>query len=360
MGNCAQDSECRPVLTVSVAAYNVEGFITRCLDSCLGCKNGELDVIVVDDGSTDGTSAIADAYAERYPDIIRVIHKENGHYGSTVNASLTVARGKYYRLLDSDDWFDPECLDKWLDVLMDTEADAVCTSSIRVMEQSGSKVIMDPWPDVPSGEFKLDSLDVTDVPGPGISNLAYRTDFLRDIGLRLLEGCNYVDEELRCIPWCHVSTVRVDHIPVYRVLKERSGQNTSFEGICGSASDKGKMFFHVMKQVDLGIAGARTKAQNMALKVASYDIAAGFYYFMLLKQPEASVKCDIAKFDYRFHSEAPEIYELVGKNCRAIRLLRASRFILYPLIAKRVRHQFEKSAGGGNSLLRGTLGCPAG
>lgn len=331
-----------PVLTVSVAAYNVEQFLERCLDSCVGFAPGQLDVIVVDDGSTDATGEIADRYAKEYPETFRVIHKENGHYGSTVNASLAIARGKYYRLLDSDDWFDREALDEWLQILSKTNADAVFTSSMRIMEKSGKTIIMDSWAEVPEGDYDLDDLAVEEVPGPGISNLAYRTDFLRDISLSLLEKCNYVDEELRCIPWCHVRKVRVDHIPVYRVLKERDGQNTSFEGLRRSAPDKARMFFHVMECADLGQTGFRTKAQSMAFKVAVINIAAGYYYNMLLPNPSDSIKNDIVRFDSELKGRWPEIYRESGRHSRVIRLLRMSRFALYAPIARRAQRRWRQ------------------
>lgn len=333
-----------PVLTVSVAAYNVERFLTRCLDSCIGFAPGQLDVIVVDDGSTDATGEIADRYAKKYSETFRVIHKENGHYGSTVNASLGIARGKYYRLLDSDDWFDREALDKWLQILSKTNADAVITSSMRMMEKSRETIIMDSWAEVPEGDYNIKDLPVEEVPGPGISNLAYRTDFLRNMTLSLLEKCNYVDEELRCIPWCHVQKVRVDHIPVYCVLKEREGQNTSFEGIRGSASDKARMFFHVMEHADLGEAGCRTKAQDMAFKVVIANIAAGYYYNMLLPNPSASIKSDIVRFDRELKEYWPEIYRASGRYSRVVRLLRMSKFALYSPIARRAQRKWRQQS----------------
>ena len=83
-------------LTVSVAAYNVAGSLRRCLDSLIGPDEmmARLEVIVVNDGSTDETVAMARTYAERYPQTFKVIDKANGGYGSTINASIACAHGK--------------------------------------------------------------------------------------------------------------------------------------------------------------------------------------------------------------------------------------------------------------------------
>lgn len=297
---------------------------------------GVLDVIVVDDGSTDATGAIADEYAEKHPEIFRVVHKENGHYGSTVNVSLPIARGKYYRLLDSDDWLDYEGLRQWLPVLAETDADAAVTTSVRVMESSGDEITMEPCPGVLEGEYSIDAFPCGEVPGPGISNLAWRTDFLQNMGLKLLEHCNYVDEELRCIPWCHVKTVRVDHIPVYIVLKERAGQSTSIEGLRRSAPDKERMLWHIQEVADLGQRGSRNKSQEMAMDVA-ISVAVGHYGNMLLLKPNYETKRLLMEFDERLRQDWPEVYERSGRS-RSVKALRISRFALYaPMARRRVR-----------------------
>lgn len=69
-----------------------------------------LEVIVVNDGSTDGSLDIIRRYEQKRPDLIKVIDKANGHYGSCVNAGLGIATGKYFKILDADDWFDTSAL----------------------------------------------------------------------------------------------------------------------------------------------------------------------------------------------------------------------------------------------------------
>ena len=92
------------ILSVSIASYNVEKFIRKALDSCCIPEiMDRLEVLVVNDGSTDGTLQIAREYEKQYPQTFRVIDKKNGGYGSTVNASIKAATGRYFRLLDGDD-----------------------------------------------------------------------------------------------------------------------------------------------------------------------------------------------------------------------------------------------------------------
>lgn len=90
------------LLTVTVPCYNSEAYMEKCVDSLL--LGGErVEIIIIDDGSKDRTGEIADAYAEKHPSIVRVIHQENGGHGEGINQGLIHATGKYFKVVDSDD-----------------------------------------------------------------------------------------------------------------------------------------------------------------------------------------------------------------------------------------------------------------
>lgn len=100
------------ILTVSIAAYNADWCLKKCLDSFIASKYLDLlDIIVVNDGSKDNTAAIASEYVKKFSASIRLINKENGGHGSTINTSIDNAMGKYFKIVDSDDWVDTEALD---------------------------------------------------------------------------------------------------------------------------------------------------------------------------------------------------------------------------------------------------------
>ena len=83
------------ILTVSVASYNVEAYIGENLDSILSCEaKDDIEIFVVDDGGKDGTIEIARKYEEQYPDIVHVIHKENGGAGSARRAISSTSRAR--------------------------------------------------------------------------------------------------------------------------------------------------------------------------------------------------------------------------------------------------------------------------
>ena len=90
------------LLTVTVPCYNSQDYMEKCIDSLL-VGGDRVEIIVIDDGSKDNTGAIGDRYAQQYPDIVRVIHQENGGHGEGINQGLIHATGKYFKVVDSDD-----------------------------------------------------------------------------------------------------------------------------------------------------------------------------------------------------------------------------------------------------------------
>lgn len=93
------------ILSVVVPAYNSEEYLHRAVDSLL-CETADVEIIIVDDGSTDQTEEIANQYQRNYPDTVKVIHQKNGGHGDAVTTGLQAATGQYFKVVDSDDWVD--------------------------------------------------------------------------------------------------------------------------------------------------------------------------------------------------------------------------------------------------------------
>ena len=101
------------LLSIAIPSYNSEAYMRHAIESLLP-GGDEVEILVVDDGSKDGTAAIADEYEARYPGIVRALHKENGGHGDAVMCGLHHATGIYFKVVDSDDWVDPECFNRVL------------------------------------------------------------------------------------------------------------------------------------------------------------------------------------------------------------------------------------------------------
>ena len=95
------------ILSIAVPCYNSEAYMEKCIDSLL-VGGEEVEILIVDDGSKDGTTEIADRYQEKYPTIVKAIHQENKGHGGAVNTGVENATGLYFKVVDSDDWVNPE------------------------------------------------------------------------------------------------------------------------------------------------------------------------------------------------------------------------------------------------------------
>ncbi len=112
-------------LSIIVPVYNVEKYLEECVDSLLNQTLQDLEIFLVDDGSTDRSGAIADRYASEYPDKVHTLHLNNGGQGRARNAALPMASGDYVGFVDSDDWIERDMYEKLLDRAEKTGADVV-------------------------------------------------------------------------------------------------------------------------------------------------------------------------------------------------------------------------------------------
>ena len=112
----------KDLISVIVPVYKVERYLCRCVDSIIAQTYTNLQIILVDDGSPDGSGAICDDYAAK-DSRITVIHKKNGGLSDARNAGLVAACGSYIGFVDSDDYIEPEMFEELLLKAMDTGAD---------------------------------------------------------------------------------------------------------------------------------------------------------------------------------------------------------------------------------------------
>lgn len=204
--------------------------LPRCLDSLVGADGaGEyLEAIVVNDGSKDNSLQVAQDYQKRYPQIVTVIDKPNGNYGSTINAALPVAKGKYVKILDSDDWFDTDTLGHYLSILADKDADMIITHFTQIGATTREVIKYNTMGREPYEYGKVYNLD--EVLKDGyirfflMHALTYRTELLRNMGYRQTEGISYTDTEWACYPTFYAQTISFCNLNLYQYNLDREGQ----------------------------------------------------------------------------------------------------------------------------------------
>lgn len=214
-------------LAISIAAYNQEKYLDRCLQSLIIPSVDDLEIFVVNDGSKDKTSEIAHRWAEQYPKSIFVIDKENGHYGSCCNASLKQATAKYFRLLDADDYFNSAELEKFVGSLKQIDADMVITTHV-ICNTPPRKIA--PGKELIGNVYNLCDVDFNNnnlCDCYGMHGTTYKTKVLKDSGLRLTEGCCATDTEFAYFPLVYCKTIAFFDYELYMYQTDVEGQDTS-------------------------------------------------------------------------------------------------------------------------------------
>jgi hypothetical protein len=191
-----------------------------------------VEVIIVDDGSTDGTAAIADEYAAAEPGVYRALHQPNAGHGGAINAGLAAATGRYFKVLDADDWFDVGSLVRMLSTLDEVErsggVDAVFTDYVheRLGKSARRTRLGSAFPaDRPFAWDEVDRLGRRQV--LMMHAVTYRTELLREIGLRLPEHTFYVDNLFVVAPLAHVRRMYYLPVELYRYFIGRADQSVN-------------------------------------------------------------------------------------------------------------------------------------
>ncbi len=220
-------------ISFAIPCYNSEKYMAHAIDSIL--PGGEdVEIIIVNDGSRDRTSEKAHEYQSKFPDIIKVVDKENGGHGDAVNSGLSNATGKYFKVVDSDDWVDEESLHKILSLLRQLEEDEEeidMLISNYVYEKAGierKKCVhyrnvlpqdeIFRWEDI--GHFHLDQYIL-------MHSVIYRTDMLKLTQLKLPRHTFYVDNIYVYYPLPHVRKIYYLDVDFYRYFIGREDQSVN-------------------------------------------------------------------------------------------------------------------------------------
>lgn len=203
----------------------------KCVDSLLA-GGDDVEILIVDDGSTDDTGKIADGYAERYPDIVRAIHQENGGHGQAVNTGLANASGLYFKVVDSDDWVNQEAYRVVMDTLEEQirgpqTLDMLISNFVYEKQGASRKKVMQYRKCFPKNEiFGWDQVKHMHT-GKYIlmHSVIYRTELLKSCGLRLPAHTFYVDNLFVFEPLPHVSTLYYVDVNFYRYFIGREDQS---------------------------------------------------------------------------------------------------------------------------------------
>lgn len=299
------------ILTISIAAYNVEKYIRETLESlCIEEIIDELEIFVVDDGGKDNTFKIANEFAKKYPKSIIPIHKENGGWGSTVNYSISHASGKYFKLLDGDDYYNREGLIQLVEILRKTDVDVVYTA-YRKFDNSTKKTVE--WFKANKQCLRNKKIEINNNSDIDFVMHAstFRTKLLQDNNVKILEHCFYTDNEYRIKAIAYAKTAIITDIHVYQYRVGREGQSVDLSGIRKHYNDNRYVIEELLRFYH------ELDSDWNTYIVKSYIIGTINYHYSLLIL--LNQKDNIKEFDDYLRINEPEFYVSPNKTILQMR-----------------------------------------
>jgi glycosyltransferase involved in cell wall biosynthesis len=303
------------VVTFAVPVYNGAGTLPECLDSLLACPD-RVEIIVINDGSTDGTLSIANEYKARHPQILRVVDKANGGHGSGINTAAQIAGGKYFRPIDADDR--AVNARAFTEALSKADSDIVLTR-FRTFDEASGK----------SAGFRANGLDFGKQCCMGefwrrgernfhackYHGVTYRTDFYRRCGMELPEGISYGDEIYSTVPFKYAKSILPLDLLLYEYRLGAAGQSVSDINASGRIDDLERVLWAIHSELPYGDASGffRYKLRQLALAI---------YAAALLKSEDRQSGIRWAReFDKRTRSRSLPLWLMSRKQYNAAKIM---------------------------------------
>lgn len=315
------------ILSVSIASYNIEKYIEETIGSLIHAEvMDKLEILIISDGSTDKTVEMGKKYEEKYPQTVRVIEKENGGWGSTVNTGIKCASGKYFKLLDGDDHFITENIPGFIKYLETSQVDLVLTPYCEFID--GTNEIKS---HISHGEFAAGGISVDELPDNVYLNMhecCFRTEILKKGNIHITEHCFYTDVEFVLKGLSVTGSIGYYNKEIYKYRVASSEQSMSVNGFRKHYKDHLRMTYNMLEF-------ERRYNENRKIKFAISNrlkavITMQYNIFCLLDGTE-EYKKELVKFDKKLKNRYPDYYET---DMKKIKFLRACHFRFYRWVCR--------------------------
>lgn len=314
----------KPILTIGVPAYNVEKYIEKTLVSILKAKNAsKIEVLVINDGSKDNTAKIVSKYEKESNGIVRLIDKENGGHGSTINRAIKEAKGKYFRLVDGDDWVDYENLDKLIDIMKTNDCDIILTTgSYDYVEQASFENIISYNNMAEGGIYNFEDLTYPlygfKKYGPLLTTGNYKTKMLQESNFTISEKKPYVDMEFNAFSIRLAKTITYYDLNIYRYLIGREGQTISRDFWKKKYKDHEYIIFSILNYIEENDYSERKKEYVMRNIIAPMVDSQIFMYDAICKWKDIDPFLVKLKEYGNAYKESINYINKVNGNCALI------------------------------------------
>lgn len=310
------------ILSIIVPSYNTEYYISKNIPTFL--DDGILDkieILIINDGSVDNTETIARKWEKNYPETIRVISKSNGGHGSVINCGVEAAKGKYFKVIDGDDWVDTKGLAALVKYLEKCEIDLVINPYYRVDEKSKKYRLIDLKSVHKSQRYEFDDV-VGKVKYIPLHAWTIKTSILLNNSIKVTEKCYYEDFEYVIYPVPYVKTVIFLGFPVYCYLVGQQNQSVSDRNVLKNAYMHETIIRNAIRFYENNNTIGK-KGEYIYLNIL--NLIKSHYNIYLRNYCIGNAYGQMLEFDKRLLEISPAIYKAVSERYQYIKYIRKSK-----------------------------------
>lgn len=300
------------LLTIVVPCYNAEPHMRRCLDSLLKADIASMEILIINDGSTDGTGAVADSYAHQCPGRVRVFHQENGGHGAGVMKGLEHAQGRFFKVVDSDDWIDPAALQWVLDRLSVQDQvkcpDIVFCQYTRHHQASGRERTTGYAPAFPTDRVFSwgEAGRLKEYQRLMMHAMFFRTELLRQCDLRLPRHTFYVDLLIADLPLLYAKTMIYWDVSPYQYLVGQAQQSVNMHNVIRNIDNMLLVISRLLERYRERQPMLEPLQDRLFLQELAFAAAIASVHLMMSRTPQAREK--LKSFWQTLELEDPILY----------------------------------------------------
>lgn len=318
------------ILTITIPSYNVEPYMNEVLPTFLDpAVMDKIEILIVNDGSKDGTAALGKEYEAKYPGVITLVDKENGGHGSTINKGIELATGKYFKVVDGDDWVDTAAFVKFVNFLEKTDSDVVATPHYRVNEETKEKELRGFEGVEYEKEYRMDDVLLTLRDKYQMHNLTFKTDIVRKIP-KISEHCFYVDVEYIMYPLKYLETISFLNEAVYQYRVGNANQSVSTQNFMKNRNMHKHVIGNVLKYYETEELSAAKKEFLKKRISLLIDTQLRIY---LCFEPSDEIKQELLEFYHNVKNTDPTLLDML--EGKIFKLLKVGDCSLYNMIARK-------------------------
>lgn len=319
------------VLSVSVASYNVEQFIKQNMDSFVEMEcSSKIELLIIDDGSKDRTAEIAREYEAKYPDTVKLVQQENAGPGATVNIGLRNATGKYFRMVDGDDWVNKADMNRYIEFLEHNDVDVVYTDYCLVDNDTGEEVPQhlnfDKKNEILPYDEACGKLDVV------MHNVTYKTSILKEHGFVMDNGF-YTDIEYLLYPVKHLQTICVLDCMIYMYRVALATQSVNINSFIRNKHMHKAVVEHVTEDYVAALAaGLLTPAKKKMIQSRIHMICGTQLSIILGQKASKETLQQLKDFETWLKGQDAELYRMFTEY-RTMKVLKGTGYASFGLVS---------------------------